>query len=82
MCYSVDLESGKITKHVTWKGVQKGEFSKINNKLIDKIESHEVVQLENYNWKRTLNEGIQYVAPDCNVKYDDDDNKKRLSNVA
>jgi len=43
LCYSVDLETGKTTKHVTWKGVQKGEFAKINNKLIDKIESHEVV---------------------------------------
>lgn len=29
------IKTGTITKHVTWKGVRSGEFSKINNSLID-----------------------------------------------
>lgn len=40
------------------------------------------MSLHNYNWKRSLDAGIQYVAPDSNIKYDDEDNKKKLSNDA
>ena len=36
----------------------------------------------NHTWKRTVKNGVRYVAVDGKVEYDDEENKKKLSNTA
>lgn len=64
LCYSVDLKSGIVKKHVTFKGVQTSQFQKINCETTQAIFNQSKISVDHHVWKRSAANGIQVNTPE------------------